>query len=103
MHLPTKCTNCSGKHFAISVRCPKKWEDMKKKRPGLPQKPQTLKTPEPHIILETPRITQQSSLPHEPTAMDIDGLTIPTMSSIVFTSNQAAQSIPEPENDSDPA
>jgi hypothetical protein len=52
---------------------------------------QSPKTPEsPYIIRETLGIAQQSSPPQEPTAMDIDGLTIPTMSSVVFTSNQAA-------------
>jgi hypothetical protein len=107
-HLPTKCINCSGKHFATSVRCPKKWEDMKQnQRPLNYPQPilQSPKTPEsPRIIRETPGITQQSSpLPHEPTAMDIDGLTIPTMSSVVFTSNQAAQSILDTNNASSPA
>ena len=28
-HLPLKCTNCLGKHYTTSVKCPKKWEDIR--------------------------------------------------------------------------
>ena len=108
-HIPAKCANCSGRHVATSIRCPKKWEDMRQpqrssnrpqqKTPERPRTPQMPATPErprtpqmpatperPHTILETPRTALRSSPPN--IGMDIDGLSMP---SVVFTPTQAAQ------------
>jgi hypothetical protein len=101
-HIPAKCVNCSGRHVTTSIRCPKKWEDMRQpqrsssnhpqpKTPERPRTPQMPATPErPYTILETPRTALRSSPPS--TGMDIDGLSIP---SIVFTPTQAAQNMPK--------
>jgi len=68
-HLPTKCANCLGKHYATSVQCPKKWEAIrlakekaKNPRPATPGSVQNTQ--------EVPRTPRNTNPPHVDIDMD---------------------------------
>jgi hypothetical protein len=58
-HLPRKCANCSGNHYATSVKCPKKWEDigLAREKPSYLRKSPLERSQPPQDALETPRQT----------------------------------------------
>jgi len=99
-HVPPKCANCLGRHCATSVKCPKKWENIKPKKgeesqgrqaqprqSGLPERP---KTPEILNRPSTPKNVQLS--PQRTEAMEVDNLSLPTTISSVFISPSSISS-----------
>jgi len=81
-HLPLKCTNCLGKHYTTSVKCPKKWEDIRlaKEKPKTfwstaLERPQATQEPS-RATQEAPRTPRTPNQPQGSLDVDIDALSI---------------------------